>query len=176
MRADAAQYGVDVSRVGLWGGSAGGNLAAMVATSAAGQRLVSAVVSWSGIYDLPRLVAHPDRNFRRWVESYLTCSPSACPAEAEDASPITHVGAADPPMLLSASELEGTGCRHPSGGACEEPEYPGVPEDQAAEMANALQAEGVVNDLIVLPGHEHSRDYVNLAMSRTVASSNPSSV
>jgi acetyl esterase/lipase len=170
VRGNARRFAVDPSRIALWGGSAGGNLASMVATLAVGTpSSVSAVVSWSGIYSLPLLSSHPDRNYRYWLTSYLGCLPSACPAWAAEASPITHVAPDDPPMLLFTSRFEGTGCRRAQDGLCREPKYLGVPPDQARAMASALRAQGDLVNLVVLPGHEHSREYESLAMGRTLA-------
>jgi acetyl esterase/lipase len=168
VHSNARRYGVEPSRIGLWGGSAGGNLATMVATTARGTRWVSGVVSWSGIYDLRLLVTHPNRDYRTWVEGYLSCLPAVCPAKAADASPITHVGSGDPPMLLFTSRLEGTGCLFPLGSLCGRPWYHGVPDDQAKEMARALRANGDAESLVVLPGPGHATDYANRAMGRTI--------
>jgi acetyl esterase len=169
VRSNAGRFGVDPSRIGLWGGSAGGNLATMVATTPRGMRRVAAVVSWSGIYDLRLLATHPDRDYRTWVEGYLSCLPAVCPAKAADASPITHLGSGDPPMLLFTSRLEGTGCLFPLGSSCGRPRYHGVPDDQAKEMARALRAKGDTESLVVFPGPGHSTDYAGRAMTRTIA-------
>ena len=169
IRSHAGAYGVDLSRIGVWGGSAGGNLAAMVATDPRpGEPRIGAVVSWSGIYDLPLLLTHPYRNFRYWVASYIACPPGPCSALARDASPADHIGPGTPPMMLFSSVAEGTGCVAPSRGMCEEPLYLGVPADQSRRMAERLRAAGIDVTLVIVPGHDHARDYEDAAMAGTL--------
>ena len=61
LRAHAAQYHIDPARVGLWGGSAGGHLAALTALTCRNTALdpqagqdgcIQAAVTWYGVYDL----------------------------------------------------------------------------------------------------------------------------
>jgi acetyl esterase/lipase len=165
----ASAYGVNADRIGVWGGSAGGNLAAMLATDPhSTEPRIAAVASWSGIYDLPLMLTHPYRNFQYWVASYIACPPGPCEALAVEASPADRVGPATSPMLLFSSAGEGTGCIRPSNGMCDEPRYLGVPSDQARLMAGRLRAAGVDVTLVIVPGHEHARDYEDAAMAQTV--------
>jgi acetyl esterase/lipase len=163
VRARAAQYGGDPERVALVGGSAGGYLVAMVATSmnTAADAPVKAVVSLSGPMDIPALVAHLRTEQQQPcptaaacaargaavadLRALLGCEPVACdPALLEEASPITHVNAFAPPFFLANSTQEV------------------VPPAQARQMAFTLRASGVVADLDILPGDEHSMQYAGL--------------
>jgi acetyl esterase/lipase len=68
------RYGIDTSRTGIWGGSAGGHLTALTAYSCgdtsfdaasapAGSECAQAVVTWYGVFDfgpmLKRAAANP---------------------------------------------------------------------------------------------------------------------
>ena len=85
------------------------------------------------------------------VSAFLGCVPSACPVTAAAASPITHVSRDATPMLLVNAEDEL------------------VPLDQAQRMAVALAAAGVVEQLLVVPGHLHASEYATQVWDQTVA-------
>jgi len=114
LRAHAAGYNVDRQRIGIWGGSAGGHLAMMLGTadSTAGlegnggwkrfSSRVQAVCSYYGPSD-----------FIGWYQGYATgvtrdTAPiqflggtiAAKPDTYRLASPVTHVTADDPPLLM----------------------------------------------------------------------------
>jgi acetyl esterase/lipase len=122
LRTQAKQYGIDPSRVYIWGGSAGGQLAALAATScgvpefappASTARLprskianaappavsdcVQGAVIWYGVFDLTAsLTSGSDRVA---VQTFLGC-PADCVSAAAKASPITYLSPATPPMLI----------------------------------------------------------------------------
>jgi len=155
IRAHAGRFSVDPSRLGLFGASAGGNLAALAATRVQGAldtgARVRALVSWSGPMDLALFDAelggpsqHP------FVESYIGCTPTACPARYRAASPVTHVDRSDPPTLLANSTSEI------------------VPLAQAREMAAQLTAAAVPHELLVLPGSRHAAQYASAVWQTTV--------
>jgi acetyl esterase/lipase len=110
LRAEAADYGFDGVRVGVWGSSAGGHLSEMLgvtdATSGfegsggyAGQSSrVTAAVAIGGISDLTQGPTHSELNFSGPETTFGSWpGPSA---ELTNASPITWESADDPPFLL----------------------------------------------------------------------------
>ena len=121
LRAHASEYGIDAERVGLWGGSAGGNLAALFGTSEGvkefevGEYLdqstkVSAVCDFCGKTDLATLIAdNPDRAnipLYREINQYIGGEISEFRATALAASPITYVTPDDPPFLVVHGNID----------------------------------------------------------------------
>ena len=148
VRANAGTYNVDADNVGVLGGSAGGNLAAMagVTDDAAlyGDDKADAVAVWSP--DL--LAADPSRPNG---VAYVGCQETACPDEWTEATPTTHVDPGDAPTYIanSATEL--------------------MPLSAAQDFAAALTAAGVPNNLTVLPGKRHERRYEDSVWDETMA-------
>jgi MYXO-CTERM domain-containing protein len=148
VREHAADYDVDPDQLALAGSSSGGNLAALAAAAehdVEGGR-VAAVVSWSGIMDLPALAEQDDaeEGTTDKVADYLGCDLDDCEDTWEAASPITHVDAGDPPMFLANARDED------------------IPEAQATAMAEALDEAGVTNELHVVEGVGHGRGLSDL--------------
>lgn len=147
LRENAARYRIDPARVGVFGGSAGGHLAALAGLAcretsldpAAGQDpCVQAVAAWYGIFDMASMprVGLADAAERR----LLGCKEGPCPADAvRAASPLTHLGAGDPPFLL----IHGT-------------EDKLVPVAQSNQAEAAFKAAGVPVRSIYYPGIDHS--------------------
>jgi len=129
LRAHAADYGIDKARVAIWGGSAGGQLAALAATDcspgggAVESDCVQAAAIWYGVFDIATL---PN------VPAYFG-------ADGAKASAVTFLDAKDPPFLL----IHGTDDRT-------------VPVVQSREMIKKLKALGIKSDFIELPGIDHS--------------------
>jgi acetyl esterase/lipase len=152
VRANAAAYGADPASVGALGGSAGGNLALMLATRGipAGDR-PEAVVSWSGNTELWRYdLARNPPNAEAIAERYVGCpyeGTGACPVRWTAASPITHVTPGDSPTYLANSMAEL------------------IPVKEARHMAAALDAAGVQHVLRLLPGSLHERAYEDVEVS-----------
>jgi acetyl esterase/lipase len=150
LRANAATYGIDPSRVAALGSSAGGHLAAMLGTAADVGGLdgacplldrspaVGAVVAVAGPHDI-RTAGPLDSGQRGMVENFLGVRPEADPARALLASPAVHVTPGDPPFLL----IHGTADEV-------------VPIRQSRSMRDTLRAAGVPVTLIELPGVGHS--------------------
>ncbi|MEJ5976456.1 alpha/beta hydrolase [Novosphingobium sp. PS1R-30] len=146
LRAHAAQYKIDTTRVGLWGGSAGGHLAALTALTcrdtaldpaAAQDGCVQAAVTWYGVYDFAtmREATTPDAPGAR----LLGCT-GPCPAEAlRKVSPDSYIDAKDPPFLL----IHGT-------------EDKVVPVGQSHVGEAALRRAGVPVEAIYIDGVDHS--------------------
>jgi acetyl esterase/lipase len=146
VRSNANELGIDPNRVAAMGESAGGNLAELLGTdpgpSGAGtaSTRVDAVIAFSAPADLNALYA-ASRWAGRAAAQFLGGSPRQVPGEYAAASPIDHVARGDPPMFL----VHGL-------------EDPLVPVEQCEEMAAALDAAGVPNHLILVPGG-HNLDF-----------------
>jgi acetyl esterase len=138
IRKNAARYGVDPSRIGAFGVSAGGHLATMLATMGTGSTDTGArirvALSWSGPQDLTMLPSPA-------VRAFVGCSIVACPERWKAASPLSHVDRTDGAVLLANSTDEL------------------VPLSQAVEMAGALRRNYVPTKLIQVPGSVHASYY-----------------
>lgn len=146
IRRNAEQLRVLADDIAALGGSAGGNLVAMLGTLGSGPldrgSRVSAVVSWSGPMDLTVAA-----DFSRF-SGYLGPDPSV--EIAARASPITYVDASDSPMYIAngTSEL--------------------VPFSQAEVMAAALDGAGVPVELVPVPGNDHAEAYQDRVWESTL--------
>ena len=107
LRARAARYGLDADRIGAWGGSAGGQLVALLGTADASAGFddaggfqafsseVQAVAAISAITDFTatgELFDDYSRAFETW--------PDPTSPEMIEASPVTHVSAGDSPFFF----------------------------------------------------------------------------
>jgi acetyl esterase/lipase len=153
LRANATRFGVDKRRIGIWGGSAGGQLAALAGVSCGVSALappvvdakaplesdcVQAVVAWYGVFDFGPLAknAVPPPNVAR----YLGCEAGACSDDKIAlASAIRYIDRTDPPFLLIHGALDKT-----------------VAVSQSENFHAALLAGAVKSQLIVLPDVDHS--------------------
>jgi len=141
LRSHATDFRLDPARIGALGGSAGGHLAALLATLGDGPRdrgsRVLTAVSWAGPMDL-----HPAQypaDSQPYLTAFLDCRSGTCDeARVQEASPITHVDSSDGTMLL-AHGLEDML----------------VPTSQAQRMADALNRAGVANQLLLVPNAGH---------------------
>lgn len=151
LRANAARYGIDSRQVVLWGGSAGGQLAALAATSCAVPELapptsalsaqsdcVQGLIAWYGVFDFGATAQGADSEASP-LTKYLGCAPTKCTDTATLASAISHVDARDPPVLLVHGELDKV-----------------VPASQSRAFNQALQAKGIASELVVIPAVDHS--------------------
>jgi acetyl esterase/lipase len=154
LRSKNAEFGIDPTRVIIWGGSAGGQLAALAATSckveslapvfpplAAQSDCVQGFVTWYGIFDFVNApISGPaEQSASSAVGKYLGCAIPECRAAAELASPVSHLDKDDPPALLIHGELDKV-----------------VPVAQSQLFHEALESRKVAAKLLVIKGVEHS--------------------
>jgi acetyl esterase/lipase len=101
----AAELGLDVGRTVVWGESAGGHLASLLAlTQRAGPAPLAAVV-WYGPADLTTARGPYDPQSSTTPEALLLGgAPAACPDRAREASPLAHAHPGAPPFLLVHGE------------------------------------------------------------------------
>ena len=165
LRFNAAKFGISPDKVILWGGSAGGHLAALAADTCgdtafepekstgrlpksaadaakplAASDCVQAAVIWYGVFDLPTYAKSASAGGEqstvlRSLGNFLGCDPVSC---GEPASPIAHVSAATPPMLLIHGTADKT-----------------VPSVQTEIMAEKLKKAGVRVETLLIPGVDH---------------------
>lgn len=150
VRRHAPGLNVDPTRVGALGSSAGGNLAALLATVGRGSwkhgTRLRVAVSYSGVMDLSyrsRSSATP--------AYYLGCTPRECPERYAYASPMHHVDRSDPPLLVVNSRSEQ------------------MTLTEATRMAARMRRRHQRHELIILPGNRHALEYEADVRSRTVA-------
>jgi pectinesterase len=165
LRAHAAEYGIDPERIGAVGGSAGGQLVALLGASNGVARLegaatdpeqsrVRAVVDIDGLasFSGPDLLAkefHSPGAPTRFLGGSFQARPDAW----HDASALSHVGVKSAPTLFLDSSAP-------------TPILPGRPE-----MRDALLAHGVASELVQLPGTPHPFWLVEPWFSRVIAES-----
>ncbi|MET8827466.1 alpha/beta hydrolase [Streptomyces sp. NPDC004610] len=153
LRANAASYGLN-GKIGLWGGSAGGQIAALVGTSCRVPALegsigttgpsscVDAVVDLSGPNDLASLTGHPALDPA--AANYLGCPAglaSCSPEVLERANPITYLSSSPrrpPAFLLGHGDAD-----------------PLVPLAQSRLLYSALKEDCGTAALYTLKGQDH---------------------
>ncbi len=152
LKSNAARYGIDPTRTGIWGGSAGGHLSALTAlscgdasleagvvTAPAGSECVQSAVIWYGVFDFAALAAGRPGGNDGAAAGLLGCKATCTAEEFAPASPVTYVDAKDPPFLL----IHGEGDKV-------------VPVAQSHLMEARLKDSGVKVDSIYIPGVDHS--------------------
>ncbi|MFZ7086762.1 alpha/beta hydrolase [Curtobacterium sp. RRHDQ10] len=153
------RYDVDAQRVGVFGGSAGGNLASLLgledhesAAYADGDR-IRAVAELSGPSDLTTASTEAGGvtpRFQRTQLRYLDCTAYAdCPA-AERASPVHQVTKDTPPFFIGQSTHEF------------------IPQWESRRFAAELRRHDVPVTLVMVRGTAHSIAQLDEGMSRRV--------
>lgn len=153
LRFHGPALGVDGQRIVVMGGSAGGHLALLAATTGPH---VAGVVALSPATDLVALATVEQEHevplcasdgtrcrqigLASLVEGLVDCHPAAdaCRSALQAASPVTHASVDDPPALLVHARAEV------------------IPLDQAEQMVQALRGAGARAHLVTVEGRGHA--------------------
>ena len=158
LRAHAARYGYDASRIAIMGASSGAHLAALVGTTNGDKELegtlgehdtessaVQAIVSYFGASNLMTILTQSTPfglGVRKpALERLLGALPEDNAALARLASPVFHVDATDPPLLLLHGDQD-----------------PQMPINQSHELQAAYERQGLDAGFIVVHGAVHGGD------------------
>jgi len=181
LRAHAAEYHVDPNHIGVWGGSAGGHLVALLGTSGDVEALegdlghpeqssrVQAVCDWFGPTDFLTMRQQALERRRRQDAARPSAELQLIGGTIDErrglavlASPVTYVSEDDPPFLIAHGDSD-----------------PVVPVQQSQLFHDALKKAGVDSELLVLEGQGHgfrSREPFQAAVAffeRTLKGSKP---
>ena len=157
IRANASSHGLDASKIGAWGTSAGGHLVSMLGTSAQvkglegtlGQHLdqssrVNCVANYFGPSQFLTMDDHPSSIVHNAADSPESMLIGAAIQEDKDkannASPISHVTADDAPFLHVHGDQDKL-----------------VPYPQSVALDKALDTTGVTSLLITMANKGHGR-------------------
>jgi acetyl esterase/lipase len=151
LRSNASKYHIDPSKIGVWGASAGGHLAALLGTAADAKgwdgvgnfsdqsTLVQAVCDYFGPVDFlhkfnPDRASGPNSPVARLLGGPLKDKQE----DARTASPLTYVSKGDSPFLIVHGDMDAL-----------------VPLDQSRLLLDALKKNGVSAQLIVVTNGKH---------------------
>lgn len=138
MNSAGPQYGVDTRRIGTFGYSAGGHLAALAGHVADDPKLgdprmrVRTIVAGGTPADLTLYEGG------KLVPAFMGGSRQEKLETFRAASPVTHVNKGDPPVFIYQASLDKL-----------------VPMEQATAYKAALDRAGIINELFIIRGHGH---------------------
>lgn len=138
MRTTGPEFGVDTQRIGTFGYSAGGHLAALAGHIAGDpaqgdpQTRVRAIVAGGTPSDLTK---YPGGSL---VPAFIGGSREEKLETYRAASPVTHVNPGDPPVFIYHASLDDL-----------------VPLDHATDYQALLDRSGIPNELFIIRGHGH---------------------
>jgi acetyl esterase len=147
--AQVKRFSIDPTLIGVFGGSAGGNLAALLGTTGkgpldAGHR-VAAVAELSGPANLT--ASGPEHaELVPYELAYLGCRTLASCPNARRASPLYHVDSTDPPFFIGHSTRER------------------IPLTQSRALVSKLRSVGVDVTFVTVKGQLHSIAMLDRAM------------
>ncbi|MDF1754056.1 MAG: alpha/beta hydrolase [Verrucomicrobiales bacterium] len=148
MRAHASEHRIDTNRIYAIGGSAGGHLAAMVATSPGkfegeggwsnqSSEVAGVIMMGTGVDQVTRVKESKSGSVKNCV-IFFGGELSEKPEVYADGSPITHISKKTPPTLFLDGEFDNPGKRY-------------------VEMRKQLDELGVQHELVVIPGAKHGQ-------------------
>jgi acetyl esterase/lipase len=171
LRANASRFGYRTDRIAIGGDSSGGHMAALVGVTAGVAALegtvgghldqsssVQAILDYYGATDLTTILDQSTPfglGVRRpALELLLGTAPDAAPDLARLASPVFHVDAGDPPLLIFHGDRD-----------------PQMPINQSHELQGAYEALGLDSTFIVVHGSAHGGQafYTGANLDRAVA-------
>jgi acetyl esterase/lipase len=162
LRAHSDEFGLDPDRFVTWGGSAGGQLSAIAATTCGVAKFepdlntkggwkpgavldappatvsdcVQGAVAWYGAFDFTQPIGGP---FPIEQHPYFACKPEGCTREElENPSAAHYLDAKDPPMLLVHGDADAS-----------------APPAQSRHFLELLKARGIDAELVMVPGADH---------------------
>ena len=159
LRAHAAEYGLKPDKIGVWGGSAGGHLVALIGTSGGVKELegevggnldqssaVQCVVDFFGPSDMTTVVS--DRGRQLMPINGLGPEEALVGGKIEEhlevakaASPVTYVDRTDPPFLICHGDQDNV-----------------VPLVKSVKLDKALRDAGVETTMVIVKGAGHGFD------------------
>jgi acetyl esterase/lipase len=171
LRAHSTEYGIDKSRAVVWGGSAGGQLAALAAMSCGVKALepppaaappggppagrhpqdaesdcVQGVIAWYGVFDFATIAARP--------------APAGQPPGGANSAVRQYLGCSasgcSPEALAAASPAHYVGHNSPPALLIHGVDDHTVPVQQSRDFDALLKANGVAVELVEIPGVDHS--------------------
>jgi len=140
IRQHAAEYGVDVSRIGVFGGSAGGQLALLLGTTAdSGDQSASDAVLRESSRVAAVVAFFPPTDLSRWANARVfPATKTLTEAEAAQYSPIRFVSQSSAPSLIVNGDADMV-----------------VPMAEGQTMYEALSKAGVPASFVRIEGAGH---------------------